>query len=71
MTEDLVNCRADHDYPGRPLAFTWQGIRFEVADVLVQYRTPQGCQFHVRTMDANIFGLDYDITTDTWSVHQL
>lgn len=71
MNADWVECRSDHDYIGRPLAFTWQGNRFEIADVIIQNQTPLGYQFQVRTTDDEIFELDYDTHTDQWSVQQL
>ncbi len=71
MNDGTVEMRSDHDYFERPLAFTWQGMRIEVTDVLVQYQTPHGYQFRVRTKDDDIFVLDFDSTTDQWSINQL
>jgi hypothetical protein len=71
MTSARVECRSDHDYIGRPLAFTWQDKRLEVAEVLVQIHTPQGYSFRVRSKDLGIFELDYHSNTDDWSVQQL
>jgi hypothetical protein len=71
MTSARVECRSDHDYIGHPLAFYWQNKRLEVAEVLVQNRTPQGYSFRVRNEDFGMFDLDYDTNTDEWSVHQL
>ncbi len=68
---DRVECRSDHDYLGHPLAFYWQGKRLEVAEVLLQNRTPHGYSFQVRNNDFGIFELIYDTDTDEWSVHQL
>jgi hypothetical protein len=71
MTSNQVECRSDHDYIGRPLVFYWQDKRLEVAEVLVQNRTPHGYSFRVRNEDFGMFELDYDAHTDEWSVHQL
>jgi hypothetical protein len=71
MTGDRVECRSDHDYAGRPLAFYWQDQRLEVADVLVQYRNPNGISYQVQTHGFGIFKLDYDLHTDEWSVQPL
>jgi len=68
---DRVECRSDYDYIGHPLAFYWQEKRLEVAEVLVQNRTPHGYSFQVRNEDFGRFELIYDISTDEWSVHQL
>lgn len=71
MAPDLVICRSDYDYLGYPLAFYWQEQRLEVAEVLVQNRTPNGYSFRVRTDKFGIFELDYDLNTDEWSVCHL
>ena len=68
---DRVECRSDHDYFGHPLAFYWQDMRLEVAEVLSQNRTPHGYTFRVRNIDFGLFELDFDINTDEWSVQQL
>lgn len=71
MTADRVECRSDHDYNGRPLAFYWQDQRLEVSEVLVQYHTPLGYSYQVQTGGFGIFRLDYDTHTDEWSVQPL
>jgi len=67
---DCVICRSDHDYIGYPLAFYWQDQRLEVAEVLMQNRTPTGYSFRVRNEELGVFELDYELSTDQWSVHQ-
>ena len=68
---NIVEVRSDHDYIGRPLAFTWHDERLEVTEVLLQNHTPLGYTFKVRNEKQGIFELDYDISTDQWSVEQL
>jgi hypothetical protein len=68
---DRVECRSDHDYIGHPLAFYWQDKRLEVAQVLMQNRTPRGYTFQVRNNDFGLFELIYDPNTDEWSVYQV
>lgn len=70
MSGDYVECRSDHDYVGHPRAFVWLGKRFQVSDVLVQNHTPVGFQFTVRTVDAQLFELDYNTNADEWTVKQ-
>ena len=70
MTVDLVEVRSDYGYIGRPLAFSWQGKRCEVMDILVQNHFANGYYFKVITTANEIFELDYDTNTDQWSVHQ-
>jgi hypothetical protein len=70
MAADLVECRSDHAYPGRPLAFLWHGQRLEVNEIVSEERTPQGITFRVRNQNYGVFKLSYDTVTDQWSVHQ-
>ena len=71
MALTQVECRSDHDYIGRPLAFYWQDKRLRVVEVLAQSHTQSGYSFRVRTEDIGIFELDYDTNSDQWSVRQL
>ncbi|PWB55673.1 MAG: hypothetical protein C3F13_03075 [Anaerolineales bacterium] len=70
MAEAQVECRSDHDYIGRPLAFYWQDQRVVVEAVLLDKRIPTGYSFLVLTEKGDRFELDYDIDKDQWSVHQ-
>jgi hypothetical protein len=67
---DVVECRSDHAYPGYPLAFTWQGERLEVNEVIAEQRSPRGYTYLVGTKEHGRFTLKYDIITDAWSVEQ-
>jgi hypothetical protein len=71
MTSVRVECRSDHDYIGRPLAFYWQDKRLQITELLAQERTPYGYSFRVMNIDYGIFKLDYDTNTNEWSVQQL
>ncbi len=71
MTSDLVECRSDAEYIGRPVAFYWQEQRLEVAEVLSQSRSPVGYSFRVHSDSGDLFELVYDINSDQWSVQQL
>ncbi len=68
---DLVECRSDFEYSQRPVAFTWQGKRITVDELLSQVRTPAGYTFRVRSDELGAFELTYDFNTDQWSVEQL
>ena len=63
-----VECRSEAAYAERPLAFTWQGQRQEVAQVLDGWRTPVGKGFRVRTQDGSVFTLLYDEHDDVWQI---
>ncbi len=67
---DLVECRADHDYPGSPLAFYWQGQRQQVHEEINTQQTPLGLTYLVRNNELGLFELFYDTYTDQWSVKQ-
>jgi hypothetical protein len=43
----------------------------EVSEVLVRYRTPIGISYQVMTDSSGIFKLDYDTSTDEWSIQLL
>ena len=66
-----VECRAEAAYPGRPLAFTFQGQRREVVDVLKSWRSPDGKRYQVTTGDGRVFELSYNEACDEWSVREL
>jgi hypothetical protein len=63
-----VECRSDHEYAQRPLAFSWQGQRLEVIRVLDTWRTPSGKHFRVLANDQIIYSLTYQEAHDQWSV---
>lgn len=65
---DVVECRSDSDYAGRPRAFFWQGQRLEVESIVASWRTPQGKRFRVRVQDGRNFDVSYDETCDEWNI---
>ncbi len=65
-----VECRSDIEYAERPLAFTWQGQRHEIQDILQAWRIPNGKRFRVLTTDDQIFDLFFDEPTAEWQIHQ-
>jgi hypothetical protein len=71
MVASRVECRSDHDYIGRPLAFYWLDERLEVTRLLSESRTPQGYVFRLQAANQGIYELIYDPITDQWSVSQL
>jgi hypothetical protein len=68
---DQVECRAEAAYPGRPLAFTYQGQRWEVVEVLTSWRSPQGMGYRVSIEDGRVFELLYNQASDEWGVGEL
>ncbi len=68
---ELVECRAEHAYPGYPLAFHWQDQRLVVSKILAESHQPVGYSFRVQAGDQGIFILAYDPHTDLWSVQPI
>jgi hypothetical protein len=65
---EQVECRADHAYPGIPLAFSWNGMRYEVNEVINTWQSPQGKGYRVQTGEGRVYELFYDIQHDNWIV---
>ena len=68
---DTVECRSDSEYAERPLALTWNGQRYEVAEILSRWRGPDEKGFRVETTDEQIFELIYREGPDEWKIKQL
>ncbi len=68
---DLVECRSDSEYAERPLALTWQGRRFEIAEVLASWRGPGEKGFRVKTADGLAFEVAYLELADEWQVQPI
>jgi hypothetical protein len=66
-----VECRSEAAYAERPLAFTWQGQRQEVAQVISNWRTPAGKAFRVLTESGALFDLNYDEQADKWQIAEI
>ena len=37
---DIVECRSDSEFAERPLALTWNGRRYEIAEIIARWRVP-------------------------------
>lgn len=69
MTAGEVECYAGSTYPERPLAFTWEGQRYEVQEVIRRRREPEGIGFLVRSTTSDIlFDLFYNTESDSWQI---
>ncbi len=68
---DLVECRSETNYAGRPIALHWLGQRLSIAEVMASWRGPEGMHFRVRTHDDLVFELSYDEAGDVWHVEEL
>jgi len=65
---DLVECRSDAEYADRPLAFTWQGRRLVIAEILARSHKPNEKGFRIKTTDGQAFDLIYREIPDDWLV---
>jgi len=68
---DTVECRSDSEYAERPLALTWQGCRYEIAEILARWRGPGEKGFRVKTANGYAFELTYREVPDEWIVQPL
>jgi hypothetical protein len=68
MQGAVVECHSDTEYADRPLAFTWQGRRLEIAEILGRWRGPNGKSFRIKTLDGQVFDLIYREIPDDWLV---
>jgi len=68
---DTVECRSDSEYAERPLAITWQGRRYEIAEILARWRGPIEKGFRVKTTDGQAFELTYREVTDEWEIQPI
>lgn len=70
-----VECYSGHKASERPVAFTWQGGRREVAEILdrwyeggIEPDRPVVDYFKVKTYDGGVFILRYAAHSDIWSI---
>jgi hypothetical protein len=68
---DLVECRSEASYTGRPTALHWQGQRLTITEVMASWRVPEGIHFRVRVDDDRVFELSYDEARDAWHIEEL
>jgi len=69
--DDLIECYSGSGYGERPRAFTWQGHRLEVAEVLERRRAPEGKVFRVRSSEGQLFELFYQEDSDEWRIQPI
>jgi hypothetical protein len=53
------------------LALTWQGRRFEIAEILASWRGPREKGFRVKTAEGLAFELAYRELPDEWQIQPL
>ena len=66
--EAQVRCYSGHVYPERPVAFLWEGIERQVAEIEQASREPGVRVFIVRDNDGNKFRISYQESGDRWII---
>lgn len=68
---NTVECRSDSTFAERPLSLTWQGCRYEIAEIFARWRGPAERGFRVKTTDGQAFELTYRELPDEWHVQPI
>jgi len=68
---NTVECRSDSTFAERPLALTWDGNRYEIAEIVSRWRGPAEKGFRVKTTDGQAFDLTYRELPDEWVVQPI
>ena len=68
---EIVECRSDSEFAERPLALTWNGRRYEIAEIIARWRGPNEKGFRVKTADGIAFELMYRELSDEWQVQPI
>jgi hypothetical protein len=68
--QTLVECHSEYQYAERPIAFSWEGERVVVTEIVVQWRSPRGVHFKVLSDTQGIFDLSYLELEGKWEVQQ-
>lgn len=65
-----VHSYAGTCYPERPVAFEWEGVWLNVAEIIRQARTPEALLFWVFAENDVCYQLTWQITTSEWTVEK-
>ena len=68
---EAVECRSDTEYAERPLSLTWEGYKYEIAEIVARWRGPSEKGFRVKTADGQAFDLTYREIPDEWLVQPI
>jgi len=68
---NVVECRSDSTFAERPLSITWQGRKYEVAEIIARWRGPEEKGFRVKTADGHAFEITYREIPDEWHVQPI
>jgi hypothetical protein len=68
---NTVECRSDSTFAERPLSLTWEGSRYEIAEIVARWRGPSEKGFRVKTTDGQAFDLTYREVPDEWQIQPI
>ncbi len=68
---NMVECRSDSEYAERPLSLTWDGCKYEIAEIVARWRGPSEKGFRVKTANGMAFDLTYRELPDEWLVQPI
>ncbi len=71
MMIDTVECRSDSEYAECPLAITWNGQHYEIAEIVARWRGPGEKGFRVKTTNGQAFDITYREIPDEWIVQPI
>ncbi len=61
-----VDCHSGYAYPERPVAVQFDDDKFEILEVISEWRTPRGKHFLVRLPDKRDIELVFDEESNVW-----
>ena len=68
---NTVECRSDTEYAWRTLSLTWQGVRYEIAEIVPRWLRPGENGFRVKTTNGHAFDLTYREIPDEWLIQPI
>jgi len=68
---DPVECHSGYEYPQRPTAIYWNGVRHQIKSITAEWRTPEGKYFRVEIMKGTLFELFFEQETNHWTIKEI
>ncbi len=68
---NMVECHSGLEYAEYPLALTWDGRKYEIAEIVARWRGPSEKGFRVKTANGYAFDLTYREIPDEWVVQPI
>ena len=68
MNYITVRCYSGHTYAEEPRSLTWEGVEYEVEEIIQAWQEPGERHFLVKTGDNKLFQLCYNETEEQWSL---